>query len=262
MTTAPVLCQRGEDGVVTLTLNRPDQRNALDQATADAFAAALRIVREDPGARALILCGAGPAFCAGGDLALLQELARSEPAESRRRMGRFYRAFLGLIDLEIPSVAAIHGHAMGAGLALTFACDLRVVAREARVGLNFLRLGLSPGMGSTFFLPQLVGPARARELLLSGRAVDGAEAAALGLCHEAVPAGDVVPRARQLALELAAGAPLAVRLTRRCLRRNLAGLEEALEEEAESQARLYPTRDVQEGVAAARERRAPRFEGR
>src|SRR5438045_8124811 len=118
-----VLRERDDRGVVTLTLDRPDSRNALDAGMAEAFAAALADVRADENARCVVIAGAGPAFCAGGDLGMLRELAAAPPPVSRERMRAFYRSFLGLVDLEVPSVAAIHGAAMGAGLALTFACD-------------------------------------------------------------------------------------------------------------------------------------------
>jgi enoyl-CoA hydratase/carnithine racemase len=262
MDAALVLVRRDDEGVVTLTLNRPDQRNALDAALAEAFRSALEAVRRDARARALLLTGAGPAFSGGGDLRMLEELAAAPAAEARTRMLAFYHSFLGLVDLEIPTVAAIHGAAMGAGLAIALACDFRIVAREARLGLNFVKLGLSPGMGTTFLVPRLVGAARAADLLLTGRSLSGEEAVAIGLCHEARGAAEVGPRARVVAAELAAGAPLALRATRRALRRDLAGLGAALEEEAELQARCYATSDLREGIAAVRERRAPRFEGR
>lgn len=257
-----VLVERDASGIVAITLNRPHRRNALNPELADAFAAAIESVRADGRARAVLLAGAGSAFCAGGDLDMIEALAAASPEDSRAHMRSFYERFLGLATLELPTVAAIHGAAIGAGLAVALACDFRIVARDARLGLNFVKLGLAPGMGSTYFLPRLVGAARAADLLLSGRSIDGAEAAAMGLCHEAVAAEEVLPRARSLAEDLAAGAPLAIRCVKKALRRDRAGLEAALAEEAAHQALCYGTADLREGLRAARERRPPRFEGR
>lgn len=262
MSDSRVLWSSDGDGIATLTLNRPERRNALDEALGDEFAAALEQIAGEPRVRVLVLEAAGPAFCAGGDLGMLRDLGQLSPEESRVRMMAFYRRFLRLAELEIPSIAAIHGAAMGAGLAIALACDLRVVGSKARVGLNFVRVGISPGMGTTFFLPRLVGPEVAADLLLTGRVISGEEARRLGLCQVCVPGAEVADRARALARELALGAPVAVRAARRALGRDLAGLQAALAEEAAAQAVCYPTADLREGVAAALQRRPPRFEGR
>jgi len=258
----PVRLDRRKTGVVTLTLCRPEARNALDEATALAFSAAVAEIAADASARALVLAGEGKAFCGGGDLTMLNELAAAPPPVARLYMRKFYAYFLGIAELEIPVVAAIHGHAIGAGIAFTLAADVRVVANDAKVGFNFTRLGIPPGMGSTFFLPRVVGAARAAELLLSGRLVSGEEAVRLGICHEAAPSGDVRARADAIADDLASAAPLAVRLTKSALRRDLVGLDRALDEEAALQALAYPSEDLREGVAAAQARRTPVFQGR
>jgi enoyl-CoA hydratase/carnithine racemase len=178
-------------------------------------------------------------------------------------MSAFYRLFLSVRELPQPTVAAIQGAAIGAGLAVALACDLRIAARDARLGLNFNRLGIHPGMGSTWTLPRLVGPAHAADLLLTGRIVDGAEAERMGLVNRAVARDDVVPQALALAAEIAAGAPGPVRATRRALERSLSSsLDEQLDYEAEQQAICYESADLGEGLAAARERRTPRFTGR
>jgi enoyl-CoA hydratase/carnithine racemase len=251
-----------EGAVATLTLARPAQRNALGEAMAASFSRAVDEIRADSAVRAVVLCGEGVAFCAGGDLQMLRELAAAPGAASRVRMRAFYRSFLCLLDVEVPVVAAIHGAAVGAGLAITLACDVRIVGEDARVGFNFVRLGIPPGMGSTFLVPRVVGPARAAELLLTGRLVSGREAVAMGLCHEALPAAEVLPRAQAVAAELASAAPIAVRLTKEALRRDLAGLDSALAQEAAMQAIAYPSRDLVEGIAAAIERRPPVFDGK
>jgi enoyl-CoA hydratase len=262
MSGSQVLAARDRAGVLTITLNRPAQRNALNEAVASEFSSLLEEAAADGAVRAICLTGAGAAFCAGGDLGMLEDLAGATEDAAKARMRSFYDQFLKILRTDVPTVAAVHGAAMGAGLALALACDIRVGAREGRYGLNFVKLGLSPGMGCTFLVPRICGPARAADLLLTGRSLSGEEAMALGLFHEVLPAAEVRGRAERICEELAAAAPLAVRETKRALRRDLAGFEAALDEEASGQARCYPSADLREGVAAARERRPARFEGR
>jgi enoyl-CoA hydratase len=163
----------------------------------------------------------------------------------------------------IPTIAAIHGYAIGGGLALALACDLRYAAEDAKVGVNFARLGLHPGMASTVTLPRAVGVARALELFYTGRLVSGREAEALGLVNRAVPRAELMPTVLEVARTIAGNAPLVVRMLKRAVYQGLAGgLQGALEYEAFCQALTYGTEDLTEGMAAVRERRAPRFTGR
>lgn len=257
--------------VALVVFDDPERRNAMTEAMGRALTDVVARLAADPAVRAVVLTGAGAAFSAGGDLAMLEEKARAgraepgEPARTRNRsfMRSFYAHFLSVRELPVPSIAAIQGAAVGAGLAVALACDLRVAARDARLGLNFARLGIHPGMGSSWTLPRLVGPAHAADLLLSGRMLDGAEAERIGLVNRAVPADAVLAEALDLAAEIAACAPVAVRGTKRALARAFeVGLDEQLEFEAEQQAVCYETADLAEGLRAARERRAPRFDGR
>lgn len=183
--------------------------------------------------------------------------------DARDTMKRFYELFLCVRDLPCPTVAAINGHAIGAGLCITLGCDFRVAARDAKLAFNFAQLGIHPGMGATWTLPRLVGPAVAADLLYTGRTVSGEEAARLGLVSRAVDPEAVPETAGQLAHQLARSAPLPVRGIKQALRRSLdVSLDEALVYEAEQQALCYETEDMQEGLAAARERRPPAFRGR
>jgi len=182
-------------------------------------------------------------------------------AANQRFMREFYGLFLSVRDLPCPSVAAVHGAAIGAGLCVALACDLRVAARDAKLGLNFARLGIHPGMGATWTLPRLVGPARAAELLFTGRTLEGAEAERIGLVNRAVAADEVRGAALDLAREIAAAAPRAVRAAKRSLAGSAAAsLAGQLEVEAAAQALDYETHDLREGLDAARERRRPRFQ--
>jgi enoyl-CoA hydratase/carnithine racemase len=259
-----------EGGVATLTFDDPERRNAMTEAMGRALAERVREISVDNGLRAVILTGAGSAFSGGGDLDMIESRARAgvespggEVRDAHRRfMREFYGLFLSIRDLPCPALAAINGHAIGAGFCVALACDLRVTAREARLGLNFTRLGIHPGMGATWLLPRLVGPAVAADLLYTGRLVDGAEAERLGLVNRALPREEVLDTARALASEIAGAAPDAVRAAKRSLARSAgATLSEQLDTEASEQALNYESRDLLEGIAAARERRAPRFSG-
>jgi enoyl-CoA hydratase len=266
----PLVLAERDAGVVTLTLNDPERRNAMSEAMGQAFVARTAELSGDPGVRAVIVTGAGGAFASGGDLAMIQgraDEASARPERARRVVGdamrSFYRLFLSVRELPCPTIAALNGSAVGAGLCLALACDVRIASATARLGLNFTALGLHPGMGATWTLPRLVGPARAAELLYSARLLSGEEAAAIGLVNRAVAAERVMPVARELAAEFSAMAPLANRAVKRALARTAgSSLEDQLAFEAEEQAASFATRDAQEGITAARERRSPRFEGR
>lgn len=252
----PHVLLRHDGAVARLTLNRPETLNALSEAAAREFEAAVRSLRRGP-ARAVLLEGAGPAFCAGGDLAFI-ERNRSRPrAALAPLMRRFYASFLSLRGLPQPVVAKVHGAAVGAGLCLALACDLRVVAEDARLSFNFVRLGLSPGLAAWPLARAAMGDARARELLFTGRTFSGRDLAAWGgaLC---VPAARLDAAAEDLAKEAAAGSPAAVRALK--AETSLRGaLAVFLSHEARHQAATFKGRDLGEGLAALRGRRAPRF---
>jgi enoyl-CoA hydratase len=265
----PLLLTRDGD-VATLTFNDPDRRNAMSQAMGEAFAAQVAELSTDASLRALVLTGAGRAFSAGGDLGMIEDRAREGSAGTdaahaciRDGMRAFYGLFLSLRDLPCPTIAAVNGAAVGAGLCVALACDVRIAAATAKLGLNFTALALHPGMGATWTLPRLVGPAHAAELLYASKIVSGAEAAAIGLVNRAVAPEAVLHDARELAAAFAANGPLAVRGVKRALARSAGvSLEDQLDFEADVQARCFLSEDVHEGLAAAREKRAPRFSGR
>jgi len=261
-----VRTERRDDGVAILTLDDPDRRNAMTVEMGDALRDAATGLQDDAGLRAVVLTGAPPAFSAGGDLGMLEDLSRrtrDEGFDATDHMRDFYRRFLSVRDLPVPVVAAINGHAVGAGLCVALACDLRIVAEDAKVGLNFSRLGLHPGMGGSWLLARAVGPQRAAEWLYTGRLVSGREAAAAGMALDAVPADDVLPRAIALAEEIAGASPVTVRQLKGTLATTSDGdLDTALDREASCQSVSYASDDLVEGLAAARERRTPDFTGR
>ena len=246
--------------VATLTLDRPAALNALTVPIKVALREALESIAADREVRAVVLTGAGRAFCAGQDLA-----ERDEPdaapleIEVRERYNPIIRA---LRSMGQPVIAAVNGVAAGAGASLAFACDLRIASQEARFVLAFGRIGLVPDSGATWFLPRLVGPAKAAELALVGDPVDAAQALRLGLVSKVVPGPELMSEARALAERLAAGAPLALALTKGALQRSMTiDLDQALEGEAKLQGIAGASADHAEGLAAFREKRPPRFSG-
>ncbi|MBK7858634.1 MAG: enoyl-CoA hydratase/isomerase family protein [Archangiaceae bacterium] len=247
--------------VASIVLARPLARNAMTPAMGEQVKAAVAQVNGS-GARAVLVRGEGSVFCAGGDFDFLQARLQSSAAENHAAMRRFYDLYLSIMLLEAPSIAVLHGAAIGAGLCFAMGCDLRVAAEGTKVAVNFVKLGLHPGMGATWLLPRLVGQARAAELLMTGRTIEAAEAQRIGLVNEVVPADGLQARAAELARELAAAGPIAVRQVKQSLQAHvLPELHAALEREAAAQAIDYATRDLAEGVASAKERRAPKFSG-
>jgi enoyl-CoA hydratase len=170
-------------GVYTLTLNDPDRRNAIGPELCAELTRAVAAIAEDRAARVLIVRGAGPAFCAGGNLGALLQSAQRPVSELRRDLAATYRSFLAIRELAIPSIAAVHGAAVGAGLNLAMTCDMRYLAPDAFLHANFAAIGIHPGGGASWFLTRALGRARALDLLLRARRIPAAEAVALGLAN-------------------------------------------------------------------------------
>jgi enoyl-CoA hydratase/carnithine racemase len=255
--------ERLRDGVALLTLDNPGQRNAMSAPMTAAWEEAITGIAGDPQVRAVVVTGAGSAFCSGGDPAWIAGEPDAPVDRLRTRMMRFYRAWLSVRDLEVPTIAAVNGPAVGAGLCLALACDIRYAAASARMSVPFVRLGMHAGMAATYTLPNVVGEARARELLLTGRMVDAEEALRIGLVSEVTADETFLDEVLDRAAGIAATAPVASRLTKVALRDGgHADFETALQWEALAQPVTLATEDLQEGVRAARERRAPRFTGR
>jgi len=250
------------DGMVgVITLDRPDNRNSMTPELLDAFAAASARARADTSIRSLIVTGTGACFSSGADFK--STLQRDTGEAPHERSYAMYVPFLSLLDIDVPIVGALNGHTVGGGFGLALVCDIRVGALDAKYGANFVKLGLAPGMSISYLLPRLVGMARANELLLTGRLVEGREAEALGILNKAVPTADVMTEAMAIATAIAGNAPLAVRATKAAIRRGLAlTVREAAREEAVAQAETLATADCAEGIAALLAKRTPVFTGR
>lgn len=261
MTDAPVLYER-RDRIGVLTLNRPDNRNSMTPALLDAFSKAMGEAAADDEIRCLVLTGKGRCFSAGADFR--SDIQRFEQgALPFERSYAMYAPFLGVLDVAVPVIGALNGHAVGGGFGLSLLCDIRYAAKGSKYGANFARLGLHSGLGISYVLPRLVGVSKAAELLFTGRLVLGEEAERIGLVSEALEPEAVLPRALSLAAEMAAAAPTAVRTMKATLYRGLDwDVRRAAMHEAHVQAATLLTDDAQEGVRALLEKREPEFHGR
>ena len=253
---------RREGAIGILSLNRPAKLNAMTDAMGDALQALVPELNADPELRCLLVTGEGRAFSAGGDLDFLETNSRRDPAENEPTMKAFYTKFLAIREVEVPTIALLHGRATGAGLCFALGCDMRLAADDALLSVNFVRVGLTPGMGGTWSLERLVGPARAAELLFTGRTVTAAEALTMGLVNGAYPADRLFEVGMGMACSIAEAAPGAVKETKRLMRANATrGLGDALAAEAKVQATAFASEDLKEGIAAIRERRTAWFTG-
>ncbi len=249
--------------VAVVTLDLAERRNSMSTSMTASWVRLMGLLRTDEALSAVVVTGAGSAFSAGGDLSWIVKDPDAPVAELRSRMLAFYRSWLSIRDLEVPTIAALNGAAIGAGFAVALACDLRYAAADARLGVPFTSLGLHPGMATTWSLPDVAGHAVARDLLLTGRIVTGAEAVGLGLVSRALPTDEVLSEAVAAAERIAATAPVATRLTLQALRTGgHASFEAALQWEALAQAVTLATEDLHEGITAAAAKRTPTFHGR
>jgi enoyl-CoA hydratase/carnithine racemase len=279
-----------EDGIVTVAFNRPETRNSMTPAMGDEVVHAVETLRGDASIRVVVLTGSGKAFSSGGDLGMLARDAGatpeadaglsdleprrdpkgSDPAKPTPTAGPsmsasprdFYLRYLSIHSLPMPTIAAINGHAIGAGLCVALACDLRVAVADAKMGMTFAKLGIHPGMGGTYFLPRLVGPARACELFFTGRVFDAAEAERLGIVNRILPREQFDAGVATLAREVASAAPLVTRMVKKAVYRGTEHtLDEMLDYEALNQRITFTTADAREGVSAVMQKRAPQFVG-
>ena len=255
--------ERPSDGVALVTLDNPDLRNAMSDEMTSSWVAAMAELGADRELRAVVVTGSGSAFCSGGNTSWIASEPEATVDQLRARMLPFYRAWLSIRSLEVPTIAAVNGAAIGAGLCLALACDLRYAAAGAKLGVPFVRLGMHAGMGGTHLLPEVVGEAHARDLLLTGRIVDADEALRLGLVSRVLDPSTFLDDVLEIAAGVASAAPIASRLTKLAL---LDGghtdLETALQWEAMAQPITLATEDLQEGIRASREKRSPVFRGR
>ncbi len=249
------------DGIVLITINRPEKRNALNQAIITELGEAFRITTQDTSIKALVLTGAGDtAFVAGADIG---ELASVGAVEAERLSRRGQEVFRALETLRKPSVAAVNGYALGGGLELAMSCTIRVASPEAKLGQPEVKLGIVPGYGGTQRLPRLVGRGRALDLLLTGDPIDAAEAHRIGLVNAIAPRAGLIETAKQWSRRVLANGPLAVALTMEAVDAGLdSGIDAGLRFEAMAFGITAASEDRREGTSAFLEKRKAAFTGR
>jgi 2-(1,2-epoxy-1,2-dihydrophenyl)acetyl-CoA isomerase len=252
------------DGVATLTLNRPERLNALSTAILDGLLEALPRLAKSPDVGAIILTGAGRAFCAGGDVKrMAEDTAQPSFEEAVQRLRSRMEAARLLHEIEKPTIAMVNGVAAGAGLSLALACDLRIAAQSARFVTAFANVGFSGDFGGSYFLSKLIGTGKARELYYTPASLDAAEAHALGIVNRVVPGEELAGTARAFAIRLAQGPRVALALMKRNFNAAESGtLSELLDLEARHQIETGRTEDHREAARAFVEKRAPVFRGR
>ena len=254
-----------EDGIATLTLNRPERLNALGDTLRDDLHDAVTRAAEDSDVRVVILTGAGKGFCAGGDVKAMnenKERGASRPLMEKVAPGRD-RTVLALRDAPKPVIAAVNGAAAGAGMNLALACDIRLASASAKFAQAFVKRGLHPDWGGTYFLPRVVGAAKACELIFTGEIIDAQEALRLGIVSAVHTPEALMPAARALARKIADGPPVAIRLAKRAIYHSLeCDLRQALEFETYAQNICFETEDAGEGISAFVQKRPPAFRGR
>jgi 2-(1,2-epoxy-1,2-dihydrophenyl)acetyl-CoA isomerase len=256
-----------ENGVATITLNRPKVLNALNAELTQGLGAALDRIEADEGLRVVVLRGAGGGFMAGGDIKFFSEVTGLAPVERRQLFERFihdvHPVIIRMRRLPQPVIASVHGPVAGIGMSLMLACDLAIASDESVFTLAYVHLGTSPDGGSTFFLPRHVGSKKAMEIALLGDRFDASAALRWGLVNDVVPAAALAERTAALAARLAQGPAAAIAATKRLLSRSLDNaLDTQLQAEAEAFSGCTATADFTEGVTAFVAKRPPRFTGR
>lgn len=247
-----------KDMVATITLNLPEKLNALDLVMREELKAAFWEIAKAADVKAVVVTGAGRAFCAGGDITTMQNVGSPAGRDRLKNVQQLVRA---MVTLEKPILAAVNGPAIGAGFNIALACDLILASDKAKFSEAFAKIGLIPDMGGFYFLPLRIGVHRAKELMMTGRMVDAQEAASMGLINRLVPHEQLMETALEMARGLARGASRSHAMIKAALNRWPAGLEEILEIEANMQAVCFETRDFKEGMQAFLEKRPPKFTG-
>jgi 2-(1,2-epoxy-1,2-dihydrophenyl)acetyl-CoA isomerase len=253
-----------ENGLAIVTLNRPEKLNAINNELATAFNKTMLQLSQNESVHVVIITGAGRAFCAGGDLEVIRkgrEAGDSKELEPMLRGGM--QAVLKIRTMPQPVIAAVNGAAAGAGMNIALAADIRIAAEEAVFGQNFVKVGLFPDYGGTYFLPELVGPAKAAELFYTGEMIDARKALELGIVNKVVPAAQLEAEVMAFAKRLLQGPPLSLRAIKKHLfASKTAEIAHALEQEVHEQLRAFNSEDSLEGMKAFFEKRPPRFQGK
>ena len=251
-----------DSGVCVVTLDYPERRNAMSGPMTAAWRRLMGQLAADRRVRSVVVTGEGPVFCSGGDTGWIGSDPDASVDQLRHRMKAFYANWLSVRELSVPVIAALNGPAVGAGACVALAADIRIAARRASFSVPFLRLGMHPGMATTYLLPEVVGLAVAKDLLYSGRTVNSTDMLRLGLVSEVVGDDELTSVATALGERVAQNAPVATRLTKAAFANGgPRTMADCIEWEAVAQPVTLATSDLQEGLAAARQKRTPDFTG-
>jgi len=251
------------DGVATITLNRPDKRNAINAQMFTELGDAAERAANDPGIRVVLVTGEGDSFSAGIDVLLLNQLSGTRGARFRSFVRTAQRPNYILASMDKPTVVAVQGHAVGAGFQLALACDLRLVTEDVRFAMLEVRFGLIPDLGGLHRLARVIGPARTKEIVWTGRNIGAEEAERLGLVNRVVSAEALEKEAESFVRDLVLAPPLPVSLTKTLIgRAHETSFETSLERDAQAQAACIESEDHREAVEAYMEKRPARFHGR
>jgi enoyl-CoA hydratase/carnithine racemase len=255
-----LLVERRDNGIIIITINRPERRNALDRHTLAAGRTLIRDIHYDRSARVLIVTGAGDkAFCAGADL---KEREHMTMVEVRQYIRYIRDTFTEMESLPIPVIAAINGVSMGGGTEMALACDLRIASPNAKIALNETSLAIIPGGGGTVRLPRLIGRGRAKDMIMTARWVEAEEALAIGLVNRIAPKGKLMETTIEVAEQIIKNGPIAITQAKYVINRGLEmSLEEALQLESDGYEVTIPTKDRVEALEAFKEKRKPQFKG-
>ena len=249
-----------KERICVLTLNQPEKLNAMSKEMARDFRAVIEKIKNDPEPRVVVVTGAGRAFSAGANLDMMTAMLEASPVENKKFVFDFYNTFLSIMDLKIPTIAAINGHAIGAGAGLILACDMRIAANNCKIGFPFARMALHPGMGAEYFLTRVVGRAKAFEILMTGEPISSEEAYRIGLLNHITAPEDVMKRTMDLAKKIAAVPVLPIRMLKESIDAAMNGtLTDALHREAAYQSLCFMSDDMREGIKAIKEKRPPEF---
>lgn len=258
----PIILSQIDGPMATITFNRPDTLNAMDELMGWAFYKELQKIEKMKNIRCVILTGSGRAFSSGGNLSMIEAKTKKKTLVNKKELKKFYRIFLSVRNLRVPVIAAINGPAMGAGFCLALACDLRYASKTARMGANFAKLGLAPGMGGTYLITKLAGPTRAAEILLLGENLSASHAYEMGLLNGIFDPEVLMNHVSGVARIISDNAPLPVQMIKKGIQKaQISTLEKMFDYDSSCQAKTFATKDIQEGIRALLEKRKPAFKG-
>jgi enoyl-CoA hydratase/carnithine racemase len=249
-----------QNEIAILTLNRPESLNAMTSRMGEEFAECVDCLKNDHSARTLIIRGQGRSFCSGGDIKDAFPMYGAPMAEAQQNAIDFYNRFLSVRSLDIPTIAMIHGHTSGAGLCLAMACDMRIASTDTKLSMSFIKVGLCPGMGGSYLMPQLIGTAKAMEMCMLGDSIDAQQALQIGLVNHVIDPGQLMEFSLAFAGRIAKNPAVPVRLIKKAIYQGLnKDIDAALAFEAFAQVACFSTGNVQEAINAFKEKRPPVF---